>query len=91
MLGRKKFKILSPVVCTTDSILEPGREYRYREGRYKTNVILHDISFEKYFMEVNLEFLDEDHRHETCSHKLTIDFTWTGIWQLWDKDISRRK
>ncbi|MFW6351339.1 MAG: hypothetical protein ACOC2E_03045 [Bacteroidota bacterium] len=84
-LGRKKFKILSPVVCTSDSMLEPGKEYLYREGHYNTKVLLHDISFENYFMAVDIEFLDEDHRHETCDHKMTIEFIWSGIWQLWDK------
>lgn len=90
-LGIKKLKVNSPVVCTEDSVLEMGKEYIYREGAYRTPIKLRNISFSKFFMAVDLEFLKEDNRLETCEHKITIDFTYPGIWQLWDKNSFSKK
>lgn len=91
LLRKKTFKIDTPVVCTENSKLTIGNEYQYREGGYLARVKLTNISFRNYFMAVDLRFLEEGNRQETCDYKITEDITFPGIWQLWDKGTFHTK
>lgn len=91
LLSKKIYKINSPVVCTENSKLTIGNEYQFREGHYLTRVKLMNISFQDYFMAVDLQFLDEENRLVTCDHKITENITFPGIWQLWDKGRFRKE
>jgi hypothetical protein len=83
ILGYKSFKVSSSNICTTNNEIVVNREYQYREGSHLERVIVEGISFKKFFIKVELFFIDEN-RKVACAHTLR-PFGYSGMWRLWDK------
>jgi hypothetical protein len=62
MLGNKTFKIDSSHICTSDNVILVGKEFQYREGSILEKVIIEDISFKDFFINVKVFFFEQDRR-----------------------------
>lgn len=85
LFGFKRFRMNIGTVATKDNILAIGREYQYKEGSHLERVRIEDVCFRNYYIEVKINFLEQDNRIITCSHKF-VDCGYSGMWRLWDKD-----
>lgn len=83
VLGFKTFKAHCSNICTNNGKITVRQEYQYREGSYLERVIAEDVSFKDFFINVRLNFIDEN-RRITCSHTMR-PFTYSGMWRIWDK------
>lgn len=83
LLGNKTFKVDSSNICTLDQVITVGNEYQYREGSMLEKVIIEDISFKDFFINVKVYFFELD-RRVTCTH-LMVPSGYSGMWRIWDK------
>src|ERR1035437_4399047 len=84
MLGNKTFKIDSSHICTSDNVISVGKEFQYREGSILEQVIIEDISFKDFFINVKMFFSEQD-RRVIYTHLMT-PCGYSGMWRIWDKD-----
>lgn len=81
--GCKTFRITISTICTTDQVISTGGEYQYKEGGMLEAVIIEEINFKNFFLEVTLYFIEMD-RRITCFHRM-VDAGYVGMWRIWDK------
>ena len=84
MLGNKTFKIDSSHICTSDNVISIGKEFQYREGSMLEQVIIEDISFKDFFINVKVFFSEQD-RRVIYTHLMTLH-GYSGMWCIWDKN-----
>ena len=84
MLGNKTFKIDSSHICTSDNVISVGKEFQYREGSMLEQVIIEDISFKDFFINVKV-FFSGHYRRVICTHLMT-PCGYSGMWRIWDKN-----
>src|ERR1035437_9719109 len=70
LLGNKTFKIDSSHICTSDNVISIRKEFQYREGSMLEQVIIEDISFKDFFINVKLFFFEQELR-VICTHLMT--------------------
>lgn len=84
LLGFKTFRTRMGTIATKNGIISIGGEYQYKEGGTLERVIIENIDFKNFYLEVKLHFIDQKRRIK-CTHKL-VDAGYPGMWRLWDKD-----
>jgi predicted dithiol-disulfide oxidoreductase (DUF899 family) len=84
LLGNKTFKIDSSYICTSNNAISVGKEFQYREGSMLEQVIIEDISFKDFFINVKAFFSEQD-RRVICTHLMTPR-GYSGMWRIWDKN-----
>ncbi|HON69832.1 MAG: hypothetical protein WBJ36_08805 [Tenuifilum sp.] len=86
IFGCKTFKLnLSSNVCTKDKTLTIGKEYQYSESCILERAIVEKICFKKFFLHVDLYFIDSN-RHIKVSH-IMAPIGYMGMWKICDKDF----
>lgn len=83
ILGFKSFKTNIGTIATKDGIITIGCEYQYKEGSCLERVIIENIDFRDFYLEVKLNFFEQKRRIK-CTHRY-VDAGYSGMWRLWDK------
>jgi hypothetical protein len=84
LLGYKTFRLEMGTICTKDYIITVGGEYQYSEGGLLEQVIIEDILFKNFFLELIVWFMDQK-RYVTCTYRM-VDCGYPGMWRIWDKN-----
>ena len=86
-MKEKTFKIQNNCICTTEGILIEGEAYFYKEGSYKTRVVLEKVVENDEWLKLLVFFPDRKQRIEV-SH-LNGNYGYSGMWQLYDWNEDR--